>query len=90
MQATKLCKINDFWRCVNPTHVSRHRAVWLEAMPINLGKVNKGGRFVGAGMSAPSIYSVVVEYAETAWRRFPPSRFKKDVWETRPQRRGKN
>jgi hypothetical protein len=31
-------------------------AVWLEAMPIKegpvLGKVNKGGRFVGAGMSA--------------------------------------
>jgi site-specific recombinase XerD len=42
--------------------------VWLEAMPIKegpvLGKVNKGGRSVGAGMSAPSIYSVVVEYAE--------------------------
>jgi integrase len=51
-------------------------ALWLEAMPIKegpvLGKVNKGGRFVGAGMSAPSIYSVVVEYAELLGVEFRP------------------
>ena len=51
-------------------------ALWLEAMPIKegpvLGKVNKGGRFVGAGMSAPSIYSVVVEYAERLGVEFRP------------------
>ena len=29
-----------------------------------LGKINKGGRFVGQGMSAASIYGVVSEYAE--------------------------
>ena len=37
-----------------------------------LGKVNKGGRFVGAGMSAPSIYAVVVEYAERLGVDFRP------------------
>jgi site-specific recombinase XerD len=51
-------------------------ALWLEAMPIKagpvLGKVNKGGRFVGADMSAPSIYSVVVEYAELLGVDFRP------------------
>jgi site-specific recombinase XerD len=51
-------------------------AVWLEAMPIKegpvLGKVNKGGRSVGAGISAPSIYSVVVEYAERLGVEFRP------------------
>jgi site-specific recombinase XerD len=51
-------------------------ALWLEAMPMKegpvLGKVNKGGRFVGAGMSAPSIYSVVVEYAERLGIEFRP------------------
>jgi hypothetical protein len=51
-------------------------ALWLEAMPIKegpvLGKVNKGGRFVGAGMSAPSIYSMVVEYAELLGVEFRP------------------
>jgi integrase len=51
-------------------------ALWLEAMPIKegpvLGKVNKGGRFVGAGMSAPSIYAVVVEYAERLGVEFRP------------------
>jgi site-specific recombinase XerD len=51
-------------------------ALWLEAMPIKegpvLGKVNKGGRFVGAGMSAPSIYAVVVEYAERLGVDFRP------------------
>jgi site-specific recombinase XerD len=51
-------------------------ALWLEAMPIKegpvLGKVNKGGRFVGTGMSAPSIYSVVVEYAELLGVEFRP------------------
>jgi integrase len=45
-------------------------------MPIKegplLGKVNKGGRFVGAGMSAPSIYAVVVEYAERLGVEFRP------------------
>jgi Phage integrase family len=51
-------------------------ALWLEAMPIKegpvLGKVNKGRRFVGAGMSAPSIYAVVVEYAERLGVDFRP------------------
>ena len=48
-----------------PNWTQQAVALWLEAMPIKegpvLGKVNKGGRFVGAGMSAPSIYAVVVE-----------------------------
>jgi integrase len=29
-----------------------------------LGKINKGGRYVGQGMSATSIYASVIEYAE--------------------------
>jgi integrase/recombinase XerD len=41
---------------------------WIAAMPFAagslLGKINKGGRFVGQGMSAASIYGVVSEYAE--------------------------
>ncbi len=41
---------------------------WVAAMPFStglvLGKVNKGGRYVGQGMSAASIYGVVIEYAE--------------------------
>ena len=41
---------------------------WIEAMPFRsgsvLGKVNKGGRFVGQGMTASSIYAVVLGYAE--------------------------
>ena len=41
---------------------------WIAAMPfaagLLLGKINKGGRFVGQGMSAASIYGVVSEYAE--------------------------
>ena len=40
---------------------------WLQAVPVRmqvvLGKVNKGGRFVGEGMSAAAIYSIIVEYA---------------------------
>jgi site-specific recombinase XerD len=51
-------------------------ALWLEAMAIKAGpvsgKVNKGGRFVGADMSAPSIYSAVVEYAELLGVDFRP------------------
>jgi site-specific recombinase XerD len=51
-------------------------AAWLEAMPIKegpvLGKVNKGGRFVGMGMSAPSIYAVVVKYAALLGVAFRP------------------
>ena len=39
---------------------------WLAVFPYTqgllLGKVNKGGRFVGQGMSAPAIYDVVVRY----------------------------
>jgi integrase/recombinase XerD len=41
---------------------------WIAAMPFStgllLGKVNKGGRFVGQGMSAAAIYGVVLEYAK--------------------------
>jgi integrase/recombinase XerD len=41
---------------------------WIAAMPFATGllldKINKGGRFVGQGMSAASIYGVVSEYAE--------------------------
>src|SRR5450631_2148895 len=41
---------------------------WIAAMPfaagLLLGKINKGGRFVGQGMSAASIYGVVSDYAE--------------------------
>jgi integrase len=40
--------------------------VWLQAVPFQsglvLGKVNKGGRFVGQGMTAAAIYGVVVRY----------------------------
>ena len=39
---------------------------WLQVMPYGegllLGKVNKGGRFVGQGMTAPAIYGVVLKY----------------------------
>ena len=39
---------------------------WLSVFPYTqgllLGKVNKGGRFVGQGMSAPAIYDVVLRY----------------------------
>jgi site-specific recombinase XerD len=39
---------------------------WLQAMPFQsglvLGKVNKGGRFVGQGMTASAIYGVVLRY----------------------------
>lgn len=39
---------------------------WLQVMPYTegllLGKVNKGGRFVGQGMTAPAIYGVVLKY----------------------------
>ena len=39
---------------------------WLQAMPfpsgLVLGKVNKGGRFVGQGLTAAAIYGVVVRY----------------------------
>ncbi len=39
---------------------------WLTVMPypegLLLGKVNKGGRFVGQGMTAPAIYGVVAKY----------------------------
>jgi site-specific recombinase XerD len=49
---------------------------WLEAMPIKegpvLGRINKGGRFIGAGMSASSIYGVVVQYAERLGVQFTP------------------
>jgi integrase/recombinase XerD len=41
---------------------------WIAAMPFStgllLGKINKGGRYVGQGMAATSIYGVVSEYAE--------------------------
>jgi integrase len=41
---------------------------WLRAVPFStgllLGKINKGGRFVGQGMSAAAIYGVVLGYAE--------------------------
>jgi integrase/recombinase XerD len=41
---------------------------WIGAMPFSsgllLGKVNKGGRFVGQGLSAAAIYGVVLQYAE--------------------------
>jgi integrase len=43
-------------------------AAWIAAMPFEnglvLGKINKGGRFVGQGMTASSIYAVVLDYAE--------------------------
>jgi len=39
---------------------------WLQAMPFQsglvLGKINKGGRFVGQGMTAAAIYGVVLRY----------------------------
>jgi integrase len=39
---------------------------WLAVFPYTegllLGKVNKGGRFVGQGMSPPAIYGVVLRY----------------------------
>ncbi len=39
---------------------------WLRVFPYTqgllLGKVNKGGRFVGQGMTAPAIYGVVLRY----------------------------
>jgi site-specific recombinase XerD len=51
-------------------------ADWVTAMPYDsgrlLGCVNKGGRFVGQGMSAPSIYAVVVGYAEKLGVEFAP------------------
>ena len=41
---------------------------WLQAVPFTegllLGKINKGGRFVGQGMTAPAIYGVVLRYQE--------------------------
>jgi site-specific recombinase XerD len=40
---------------------------WIAAMPFQtgllLGKVNKGGRFVGQGMTPSAVYGVVVRYA---------------------------
>ena len=40
--------------------------VWLQALPfasgLVLGKVNKGGRFVGQGMTTSAIYGVVLRY----------------------------
>jgi hypothetical protein len=60
-----------FWLCQKgqePPFPAVSTKKGLEAMPIKegpvLGKVNKGGRFVGVSMSARSIYTVVVEYAE--------------------------
>jgi len=51
-------------------------ADWVTAMPYDsgrlLGCVNKGGRFVGQGMSASSIYSLVVSYAEKLGVEFAP------------------
>ena len=39
---------------------------WLQVMPYSkgllLGKANKGGRFVGQGMTAPAIYGVALKY----------------------------
>ena len=39
---------------------------WLAAVPFQgglvLGKVNKGGRFVGQGLTAAAIYGVVLRY----------------------------
>ncbi|MDQ2835569.1 MAG: site-specific integrase [Acidobacteriota bacterium] len=37
-----------------------------------LGTINKGGRFTGAGMSASSIYALVVDYAEQLGIEFRP------------------
>ena len=41
---------------------------WLAAVPVGmelvLGKVNKGGRFVGEGLSAAAIYAIVLAYAK--------------------------
>jgi len=51
-------------------------AEWVTAMPYQsgrlLGCVNKGGRFVGQGMSASSIYAVVVRYAKNLGVEFAP------------------
>ncbi len=51
-------------------------ADWVTAMPYDsgrlLGCVNKGGRFVGQGMSSPSIYAVVVSYADKLGVEFAP------------------
>jgi hypothetical protein len=49
---------------------------WFEVMPIKagpvLGRINKGSRFIGAGMSASSIYRVVVQYAAQLGVKFTP------------------
>jgi integrase len=49
---------------------------WLEVMPIKeglvIGRINKGGRFIGAGMSASAIYGLVVQYAELLGVKFTP------------------
>jgi integrase len=76
------CLVNLIWKggrvrtVAIPDWTQQAVALWLEAMPIKegpvLGKVNKRGRFVGAGMSAPSIYAVVVEYAERLGVEFRP------------------
>ena len=40
---------------------------WIQAMPFRqgvlLGKVNKGGRFVGQGLTASALYAIVLGYA---------------------------
>ena len=50
--------------------------VWLAAVPfaggLLLGKINKGGRFVGQGMTASSIYSHVLAYAARLGIVFQP------------------
>jgi integrase len=37
-----------------------------------LGRINKGGRFIGAGMSASSIYGMVLQYAARLGVKFTP------------------
>jgi integrase len=68
-------------------------AVWLEAMPIKegpvLGKVNKGGRFVGAGHVRPFHLRRGCGVCRAARRRIPAARPETDVRKTRPQGRTK-
>ncbi len=50
-----------------PEWVKQAADEWIAAMPFSsgllLGKINKGRRFVGQGMSAASIYGLVLAYA---------------------------